>query len=490
MIVAMFGAGDPGGSTSDKRPVPGVDEQKISQKRLREALASDLKQSKSNEARGDLAQRLAREALNLTGEPNEVYAYSMEAIDLYVATGDVLAAFGVIDSLAITFDINEVGSKSEILKRVAKESKVVTAKKPLALVALKLTGEALAADQYAIAKEISTLAVSLGKASRDAIVMKRANDLVARTNELTRLYQKVGEARKTLESDGDNRLANEVIGRYLCLARQDWDKGLPYLAKGPESELQAAAKLDLTATEEEVFRSRAADSWWNISEKLKGKDKEIDRQQVMSRVAYWYEQVEQSLMGTEKIQATKRIEAAYDLMSGRNFKKILDQPPNGFLGPTVFDCAETAFEVPIGKQFDIRQSWLLSLQFNPKDLDPGWHQLFYWGDGRIARDPIFIRTDGPSVTCQVEDTVAGHGQGIQAPLPKGLVGTWIDIKMVHDATTREIEVYVNHRLFRKEPLVLMPTADKEMNGMIGGAIDGNPQRFLGKVRNIWMGNIK
>lgn len=488
--VAPAGKLDATPEGDDKLPIPGAEERKVAQKQVRDALAADLKQSKTNEARADLAQRLAREATNLGSKPDEMYAYSMEAVELYAGAGDVLAAFGVIDKLALTFDIQPIGLKAEILKRVAKDSKVATAKRPLALATMKLTGEALAADQYAIAKDLSTLAVSLGKASRDATVIKRANELVARTTELARLYQKVEDARKTLESDADNQVANDLVGRYQCLVRQDWETGLPYLSKGPNSDLQAAAEFDLNATDSTESRSRAADAWWNVAEKLKSKDKENDRQQIMSRVAYWYEQVEPSLTGTDKILVTKRIEAAYDLMSGRNFNKILEQAPNGFLGPTVFDCAEMTYEVPIGKQFDVRQSWLLSLQFNPKSLDSGWHQLFYWGDNRIGKDPIFFRTDGPWLTCQVEDTVAGQGQAIQVPLTKNLVGTWVDVKMVHDATTREIEVYFNHRLFRKEPLVLIPTADQEMHGMIGGAIDGNPQRYLGKVRNVWMGNIK
>ena len=72
------------------------------------------------------------------------------------------------------------------------------------------------------------------------------------------------------------------------------------------------------------------------------------------------------------------------------------------------------------------------------------------------RDPLWLRQDGSLLHCVVEDTVAERGQGIPAPLSGNKVDRWVDVKLVHDSISQELELYIDHRLVRKEALAITP----------------------------------
>ena len=71
-----------------------------------------------------------------------------------------------------------------------------------------------------------------------------------------------------------------------------------------------------------------------------------------------------------------------------------------------------------------------------------------------------------------------------------MVDRWVDVKFVHDSISQELELYIDHRLVRKEALAITPQADQEMNVVLGGTNDYTGQRFTGQLGNVWFGNIK
>jgi len=92
------------------------------------------------------------------------------------------------------------------------------------------------------------------------------------------------------------------------------------------------------------------------------------------------------------------------------------------------------------------------------------------------------------MSATIENTVEHRGQGIDHNLPQSAIGQWTDLKLVYDAVAGKLELYVNHRLIRRESLTTMPAVDRKMPVYLGGA-DRGSQRFLGQVRKVWLGNI-
>lgn len=470
----------------EKTPVPTTDARKESQKKIREAFAADFKAAKTPEQRWQLASKLSKEAVEIKDDPLAEYAFAMEAIDLYVGVGDALSAFRAVDELAVTFALNPITTKVDLFKRAAKEAKATLLKRMLALVGLKLAGDAAAAEDYVAAKEVAALSLGLAKPSRDASVIKRATEQQAKFTALLKQFQLVEEAQKKLDGGATDSDAEMTVGRYLCLVRQNWDDGLPHLSKGTDAELKTVAAFDLQTGPDAVAQAGTADAWWVVADNRKGTDK----QQIMPRVAYWYEKAMPGLSGLTKVTAEKRLETAYEVMSGRNFRKIMEDPANGIQSLGTLDCVDKPHPANLNKGFDYRRSWLLSLQFSPPHLNGGWHMVMFWGDGRPGHDPLWLRQDGPWLHCVVEDSVNERGQGISALLSPNQINDWVDVKFVHDTVSQELELYINHRLVRKEALAITPQSDQEMNVVLGGTNDYTGQRFTGKVRNVWMGNIK
>lgn len=491
LLATSFGLGQSGtvkeGSLDiEKTAVPTADARKESQKKIRDAFAADFKAAKTPEQRWQLASKLSKEAVEIKDDPQSEYAFAMEAIDLYVGVGDVLSAFRAVDELAVTFALNPITTKLDLFKRAAKEAKPTVLKRMLALVGLKLAGDAAAAEEYAAAREIATASLGLAKPSRDNSVIKRATEQQAKFTALLKQFQLVEQANQKLTSGTGDGEAEETVGRYFCLVRQDWDKGLPHLSKGMDVELKTVAAFDLQTGPDAAAQAGTADAWWVVADKRKAPEK----QQMMPRVAYWYEKAMPGLSGLTKVTAEKRLETAYEVMSGRNFRKILEDPANGIQSLGTVDCTDKVHPANFGKTFDYRRSWLLSLQFSPPHLNGGWHMVIFWGDGRPGHDPLWLRQDGRWLHCVVEDSVNERGQGISALLSRDKINDWVDVKFVHDSVSQELELYIDNRLIRKEALAITPQTDQEMNVVLGGTNDYTGQRFTGKVRNVWMGNIK
>ena len=138
--------------------------------------------------------------------------------------------------------------------------------------------------------------------------------------------------------------------------------------------------------------------------------------------------------------------------------------------------------------FDFTKSWMLSLEFNTPNLDGGWHQVFFWGDGAGGDDPLWVRIEGNRLSAVMENIIENRGQGIDFFLPGSAVGQWTDLKFVYDAVGGNLELYINHRLIRRESLAVMPAIDRGMPMFLGGT-DATGQRFGGQVKKVWLGNI-
>src|SRR5262249_17742223 len=74
------------------------------------------------------------------------------------------------------------------------------------------------------------------------------------------------------------------MGRYLCLTKGQWQRGLPMLAKGDDAKLKALAEKDLTKPKDAKMQVELADAWSELGESMKG----TPNIHVMGRAFHWY----------------------------------------------------------------------------------------------------------------------------------------------------------------------------------------------------------
>ena len=252
-----------------KRPVPSADEQAKIAKQLDELYkpthtAADA--AKANEFY-DLADKAQ--------SPAERYMLLARGAELAAGAGDVALAFSGVDLLAAEYEIEPFEVKQKLLDKAVITAATAEQTTQLIAAAEPLLDQAIAADQFAAAMAIAaTASKALGKRPVDAQLRKDTDDLLARRRRdiriLEPLYAAAQKAQKTLEASPDDADAILTVGRWYCLYKNDWPRGLPLLAKGKDEKLKAAALAELkppATTDEQI---QAADGWWDVSQKELG----------------------------------------------------------------------------------------------------------------------------------------------------------------------------------------------------------------------------
>eukprot|EP00456_Euglypha_rotunda_P028417 TRINITY_DN224_c0_g1_i4.p1 TRINITY_DN224_c0_g1~~TRINITY_DN224_c0_g1_i4.p1 ORF type:complete len:486 (+),score=115.76 TRINITY_DN224_c0_g1_i4:341-1798(+) len=453
--------------------------------KIREVLASEYKEAKTNEAKSRLAERMLARGNDVKESPENRFAFFVEAREIYIDVTDWLAAFRAIDAMCLVFDQPPFGQKIDLVQRISKVAKNSAQYRALAMVSLKLATDAAAAEDYAVAKECCQTAVTSSKQSGDAALQSRAIEQLRQQEAFFEEWQAAREALQKIKDQPNDSEANERVGRYRCLVRRDWSNGLSALMKGTDQNLATIATRDLTNPTGREDQLGLGELWLKHAESQKSP---IERMAAADRAASWFEKAIPQADGIAKVAIEKRLNAANELACPRQFSKLLSRTANGIeTGPAV-DCRTTIQPLKLKGGFDLRKSWLLSLEFQPPNLDGGSHQIFFWGDGRAGQDPLFLRTVGDELLGACTDCTSQRCQWVATRLQPNAVGQWVNVKLVHDVVSGELELYVNYRLVGRETMTMVPMADQKMPLALGGT-DATGQRFHGQVRNVWLGNI-
>jgi hypothetical protein len=165
---------------------------------------------------------------------------------------------------------------------------------------------------------------------------------------------------------------------------------------------------------------------------------------------------------------------------------VLPGASNGLSVPTEIDCAGQATHRDIAAGFHIARSWVLSFDFQTPGLDQEPRVIFLWGDDRAGLDPVFVRLSGPALEVAISNCHEKTTHAIKLEPP--FAGQWLKLTFCYHGDTREVELYLDDKLVRREISSVTPTVDQPMPVWLGGA-NAVGQRFLGKVRNVWLGNV-
>src|SRR5262249_31102244 len=134
-------------------------------------------------------------------------------------------------------------------------------------------------------------------------VEKSRKDLAA----VEKALEQIKPITDALKKDPDDAKANLEMGKYLCLTRGQWERGLPMLAKGSDEELKALAKKDLARPKSSKLQVGVGEGWWTRSEA----EKDLAKLNLQGRAAYWYEKALPDLTGVTKVKLAKRVESYY-----------------------------------------------------------------------------------------------------------------------------------------------------------------------------------
>jgi hypothetical protein len=165
---------------------------------------------------------------------------------------------------------------------------------------LELVDELIDSDDYpSAARLLSSLRpVASGNAALSTQIQSREKDLDAVRSAAERLSKQFDK----LKNQPDDPAANLAAGRFLCLMKGDWDRGLVMLAKGSDPILKAVATRDLGMPDGEAAYE-LGDELWNLSDM---EPLALSKTRLRARAVFWFKRAMPRLAGLSKNVAEPR----------------------------------------------------------------------------------------------------------------------------------------------------------------------------------------
>jgi len=279
----------------------------------------DPEQAKTPADRRKIGQKLIAAGTESSDNPNDAFVMLRMGHDLAAGVADLKTAFGAIDRIEERFkDADVVAMRLRSVSLALKVLLPPAQKRVLLEQALPVIDEALDAEKCKEAKKVLEALRRVASPLRDAADLKKA--LADRFKQIT-AYEKVEPSLKKLKTNPDDPDANATAGRYYCFVREEWDKGLPMLAKSADEQMKKLAAADLAKPDEPEEQMKVAEGWYDLSNKKPGSEKVVlsasEKVALLGRAEHWYTQSVPKLTGLNKVQGEKhlgevrkRIEAA------------------------------------------------------------------------------------------------------------------------------------------------------------------------------------
>ncbi len=289
---------------SSRLPVPEAEalEQAVAQ--VRDAHREEYARSHRATQRLALGHKLLEEAAgDADHHPAFRFALLVEARKMGVELARLDLVLPAIDQMAERYETDGLAMKSEALADALAAARTTTARRAVAEACRALLEEAVLADRFAVAMECAHTAYDAADGAHDT---RLRDEIVARGKQVLALrkeFARVETARQTLAQAPDDPGANLTCGRYLCLVKRDWERGLPMLALGSDPKWRSLARRDLADPSDAQAQLALGDGWWDMARAGSA----LARDPLLDRARRWYQAAMPRLDGSERPRVIARL---------------------------------------------------------------------------------------------------------------------------------------------------------------------------------------
>jgi formylglycine-generating enzyme required for sulfatase activity len=258
---------------------------------VREAMLTQMKEIYRDRKVNTLdeANKLINELRDLafkTKNPDEKFVLLCRVAQCACVIKDADMMLHTIDEIGNDFEIDPFSVKEKMLVEFAEGADRPQAVERLFNSAQGVIDAALAAERYDIALSIATAVNKAcqrreGKDWRSQAQSRRGSIDALRTH--WRAF-KDGEA--SLKSDANDGDANLAVGRWWCFDKNDWNRALPYFAKGSDEAMKLVSAHDLAQKPDQLDDNlRLADDWRDLGFHYS----DYQREPILRRAIGYYE---------------------------------------------------------------------------------------------------------------------------------------------------------------------------------------------------------
>jgi hypothetical protein len=320
-----------------KEPVP--DEESLAKARalLKELYEEDYRQARTPDKQREFLTKLRAEISSVEGNAADYHELVRIIRDLAASLGEVPQALAACELLEQRFQVDSLAMRLEVLQTVNKNVKSLKSLQPALTEARRVEREAEQIDRYEIAVPALELVVWFtrveanpergdGQGPRGSVDKETSKELARLQHQTDSLLAARGlfvAAERGLarfQEHGQDAAANQAVGEYLCLVKDRWQAGLPYLALAGDIRLRGIASLELAENRSLQETLSLAEQCWDLAPRFK----QPQRRGLHLRAAYHYALVKSRLAaGLESVKAQRRIDEAASLYGQEEIDRVL-----------------------------------------------------------------------------------------------------------------------------------------------------------------------
>ena len=257
------------------------------------------------EANTPQQQRELANTLAVAGRDEEdlatAYVCLEEARNLWAKSRSLDELMRIIDDIAARFEVDALREKQTHLTKFALDlnsdpGQVFGSAK-------QLYDEAKKAARYDVAKDVAEVALRAARKANNMTAIQEVTEEIKRLEKFVSEQRKAISAKDTLDDDPEDPAANQALGRFLCYFVEDWQQGLPLLAKGPPGTETELAQSDLATPDNPDQQLVMGNRWYEL---YKTKDGLLARG-IAQRAKYWYLKVALKFRGTARSLTEERL---------------------------------------------------------------------------------------------------------------------------------------------------------------------------------------
>jgi len=291
-----------------KKPIPDASSLQQALTLVEEVYGGEVKRAKDVAQRTALAERLLQKAKESATDPTSQFALLKVAKDIAALAGDADLALRAVDDMAATFEIGTLPAKVETLLKAAQAANQTKQYPVIVGHAATLIDLAVQQDEFDAARSLSQAAIAAARKSGDSALVRKAVARGKEIDEMASAYAAVKDAIAKLKTDPVDAEANLAVGRYRCLVKGEWERGISYLALGSDPTLKELAVKELKGVSDTDEQVTLGDGWWDLA----ATSEETMQNQLEGRAAYWYRKASPGLtrLAKDKVEARLRAQQA------------------------------------------------------------------------------------------------------------------------------------------------------------------------------------
>lgn len=308
----------------EKQPLPSPEAQVRIRREIDALFAEQLSRALSAEPQQKLATQIYELADQTRSQPDDRFVLLSTAAELAVEAGDLPLMTSLTNVLGAEYAYDAAEAQESFLRQYAARADDPAEIRLLVQHVKAAIAEALAEDRYdaALALADATLAACERPAGAEVRpLVQFGRDRLALMLSRWPAYQ---AARQTLKTAPDDAAANLVAGRWLCLEKGQWKRGLAHLARAGDHPLADAARHDRAAsmlpTPDAAQALKLADRWYDL-----GMQDEADRG-FLAVAYYWYSHSHAALTGEDAPRVQHRQDAIAQDLEARRLLEMAAAP--------------------------------------------------------------------------------------------------------------------------------------------------------------------